>query len=41
MPADLQGKVAKLKVSDVVSIECDVANGASTLTHVSTHGHDR
>ena len=39
VPGDLQGKVAKLKVSDVVSIECNVANGANTLTHVSTHGH--
>ena len=37
----MQGAVAKLKITDVVTIECDVANGASTLTKVSSDGHDR
>jgi hypothetical protein len=35
----LQEAVAKVKVTDYVSIECEVANGATTLTHVSGHRH--
>ena len=41
VPTNQQSAVAKLKVTDVVTIECDVANGTSTLTKVSSHGHDR
>jgi len=43
VPANLQGAVANLKTTDVVTIECDVANGAGTLTKVSNdhHRHDR
>jgi hypothetical protein len=41
VPANLQGKVANVHVGDNASIQCDVANGASTLTQVSTHGHRR
>ncbi len=39
VPSDLQSTVGKLKVGDSVSITCDVANGASTLTRVSGWGH--
>jgi hypothetical protein len=38
VPADLQSRVGKLKAGDNVTIECDVANGATTLRHVSGHG---
>jgi hypothetical protein len=41
VPASKQNDVAKVKVGDVVSIECDVVNGANTLTHVSRHGHHK
>src|SRR5262249_30027651 len=40
VPANLQNDVSKLKVGDVVTIECDVANGTSTLRSVSGHGHE-
>jgi hypothetical protein len=35
VPANLQPAVANLKTTDVVEIDCDVANGATTLKHVS------
>jgi hypothetical protein len=41
VPTSLQSKVANLKVGDRVEIECEVANGANTLTKVSGKGHDR
>jgi hypothetical protein len=41
VPANLQRAVAKVKVTDVVTIECDVANGTSTLTKVHTEDHGR
>jgi hypothetical protein len=40
VPATLQSDVAKFKVADLVEIECDVANGTNTLTHVSGKHHD-
>jgi len=39
VPANEQDEVANVKVGDVVTIQCDVANGANTLTDVSRHGH--
>jgi hypothetical protein len=39
VPANLQNEVSKVKVNDVVTIECEVASGTSTLKHVSRHGH--
>ena len=39
VPANLQNEVSRLKVGDVVTIECDVANGTNTLRNVSGHGH--
>ena len=39
VPAALQNAIAKVKVGDRVTIRCEVANGASTLVHVSRHGH--
>jgi hypothetical protein len=41
VPSSLQSTVGKLKVTDVVEIECEVAGGANTLTKVSGKGHDR
>jgi hypothetical protein len=41
VPANLQDKVGRLHTGDVVSIECDVANGTNTLKEVSGHHHDR
>ncbi len=42
VPASLQGAVAKVKVNDVVEIECDVANATNTLTKLSgREGDDR
>jgi hypothetical protein len=38
VPANLQGAVSNLHVSDRVEIKCEVANGVTTLTRVS-HGH--
>ena len=38
VPAELQSAVAKLKVGDVVHIECNVANGTTTLKHTSRPG---
>jgi hypothetical protein len=40
VPANLQAAVAGLATGTVVTIECDVANGVSTLTHVSGSGGD-
>jgi hypothetical protein len=39
VPSHLAGKVGGLHTGDVVSIECDVANGTSTLRNVSGHHH--
>jgi hypothetical protein len=39
VPANLQNDVAKVQAADVVTIECEVANGTSTLKHLSRHGH--
>jgi hypothetical protein len=37
VPASEQGDVAKVKVGDVVTIECEVANGTSTLEDIDRH----